>query len=261
MAVVCTLGDPHIVAIHGGFVRPRLGVVTDHTPLGSLHELLHNRDLVANDIPPASACTSSTLAHGDLRSANLLLDPAGNVKVGRFGFAGPHHHRGLVGCVPYLAPEVLTAGDGDDGDEVVLEALADVYEFGVTPAAIALRATRDNLRPDSAAAEAGADQAFGAAYRKLLDYCWHRDPLVRLTFGEVSASLAVMPHATTDTGSSGSGSPEDDADEEPGGDTDSTNDLQDEDNNLAFPHVGPTEVVSSESTALLQYTRTRTSVY
>jgi hypothetical protein len=30
-----------------------------------------------------------------------------------------------------LAPEVLTAGDGDDGDEVVLAALADVYEFGV----------------------------------------------------------------------------------------------------------------------------------
>jgi len=51
------------------------------------------------------------------------------------------------------------------------------------------------------------------------------------------------------------------SDEEPGGDTDSTNDQQDEDNNLAFPHVGPTEVVSSESTALLQYTRTRTSVY
>lgn len=30
---------------------------------------------------------------------------------------------------------------------------------------------------------------------------------------------------------------------------------------LTFPHVGPTEVVSSESTALLQYSRTRTSIY
>ncbi|ELR15378.1 uncharacterized protein ACA1_275520 [Acanthamoeba castellanii str. Neff] len=45
------------------------------------------------------------------------------------------------------------------------------------PAAIALRATRDNLRHDSAAAEseADADEAFGAANRKLLDDYWHRD--------------------------------------------------------------------------------------
>jgi hypothetical protein len=50
------------------------------------------------------------------------------------------------------------------------------------------------------------------------------------------------------------------SDEEPS-DTDSVSEPLDDDSNPSFPHVGLTGGLSSESTALLQYSRTRTSVY
>jgi hypothetical protein len=119
------------------------GLLMEHMPNGSLHDVLHSDDAagtfklrmlaeklqVAVDICDGMRFLHDTnLAHRDFKSANVLVDADGRAKISDFGLSAYYqasmtHMTNATGTAAWSAPEVLM------GDPV--RPPADVYSAGV----------------------------------------------------------------------------------------------------------------------------------
>jgi serine/threonine protein kinase len=138
--VVRGLSHQHIVAVHD-FVEdgaqsfivmelvdgPDLAIrVARHHPLAA-DEVARIGEEIAGALAFAHACG---VLHRDVKPQNILLDPSGRARLTDFGSAKLDGQMtvtqtgGLVGTIPYTAPEVLSGHRGD--------ARADIYALGMT---------------------------------------------------------------------------------------------------------------------------------
>ena len=214
---------PNIVLFLGAVIQaPRLSIVCELMPLGSLHALLHGKtqngvELATNGRlrrQMAQDCArgmsylhsrSPPVVHHDLKPANLLVDSHWTLKVSDFGMSRLKHNTYLSSKSPggtpeWMAPEVLR---NDPTDE-----RSDVYSFAVilwelitlkypweelsSPVQIVVQVAFLHRRPKLPTwlpAEAVA----------LLQQCWHKDPDERPAFSAILDALkAEMPEAWVD---------------------------------------------------------------
>ena len=214
---------PNIVLFLGAVIQaPRLSIVCELMPLGSLHALLHGKtqngvELATNSRlrrQMAQDCArgmsylhsrSPAVVHHDLKPANLLVDSHWTLKVSDFGMSRLKHNTYLSSKSPggtpeWMAPEVLR---NDPTDE-----RSDVYSFAVilwelitlkypweelsSPVQIVVQVAFLHRRPKLPTwlpAEAVA----------LLQQCWHKDPDERPAFSTILGALkAEMPEAWVD---------------------------------------------------------------
>ena len=214
---------PNIVLFLGAVIQaPRLSIVCELMPLGSLHALLHGKtqngvELATNGRlrrQMAQDCArgmsylhsrSPPVVHHDLKPANLLVDSHWTLKVSDFGMSRLKHNTYLSSKSPggtpeWMAPEVLR---NDPTDE-----RSDVYSFAVilwelitlkypweelsSPVQIVVQVAFLHRRPKLPTwlpAEAVA----------LLQQCWHKDPDERPAFSAILGALkAEMPEAWVD---------------------------------------------------------------
>lgn len=133
------LTSPNVVAIYDQGTDGRLHYIAMEYVAGrTLRQLLSERgrlgprealDIMTGVLTGLAAAHQAGLAHRDVKPENVLLAPAGEVKVADFGLArsvaGAVQTKGgmLIGTAAYLAPEQVSGG--------VSDARTDVYAAGV----------------------------------------------------------------------------------------------------------------------------------
>jgi serine/threonine-protein kinase 24/25/MST4 len=128
---------PNIVKYRRTVVdRNRLWIVMDYCELGSVRQLVESLGpvpekaavFIGKEVLQALAFLhDSSIVHGDIKSANVLLTGDGQVKLGDFGVShglGTTNEVRLAGSPYWMAPEVIKQSRFD--------AKADIWSFGVT---------------------------------------------------------------------------------------------------------------------------------
>jgi ankyrin repeat protein len=228
-----------IVRCHGGFVRERDGVrervmVLDQC-VGSLADALHGRvvDAATQRRDPATARTVTPaqrltwarqlvaalaylhgrdIVHGDVKSENVLLDGAGNVRVSDLGGAALRReenaaaadaaHMGERGSPLYMCPALglgraplSKASDVYSCGVLVWEVLSGVLPYGrgeaagVASAAQLYGTVAEGARPGS------GGELSRLAPRGMGDWIaamWHPHPRMRPPLGDVAEALLVL---------------------------------------------------------------------
>jgi serine/threonine protein kinase len=139
----CRLNEPHIASIYDAFEHGgELFLVMEYVEGVTLRRRLEQPLKMDEFLSIAAQCVDALVAahqakilHGDVKPENIMLTPAGQVKILDFGIA----HRivgredettletleagGFAGTLPYVSPEVLEEKESD--------ARADIYSLGV----------------------------------------------------------------------------------------------------------------------------------
>lgn len=143
VAIMKRVRHPNVVLFMGAVTkRPRLSIVTEYLPRGSLYRLIHRpaageildqrrRLRMALDVAKGINylhCLSPPIVHWDLKSPNLLVDKNWTVKVCDFGLSRFKastfiSSKSVAGTPEWMAPEFLR---GEPSNEK-----SDVYSFGV----------------------------------------------------------------------------------------------------------------------------------
>ncbi|ELR14073.1 protein kinase domain containing protein [Acanthamoeba castellanii str. Neff] len=207
VAFLSELHHPNIVLFIGACVRsPNLCIVMEFVKRGSLRTLLSDATLKLpwqqrlRMLHGASLAISylhslePVILHRDLKSSNLLVDEAWNVKVADFGFARIKEENATMtrcGTPCWTAPEIIK---GDNYSEK-----ADVYSFGIvmwevltrkvpyadqTFMSVALEIL-DGKRPD-------VPSDCPPEFKQLMQRCWHKHQDKRPSMEEVTASLEAQ---------------------------------------------------------------------
>ncbi len=206
MRTLAKLRHPYIVTIMGAVPHgdePLL--VMECMTNGSLHALLHNETLpldselvlpMLRDILQGMRFLHAgavPIIHGDLKSANVLVDSNFRAKVSDFGLS-QKRKSGHIGTPYWMAPELLMGGH--------VSTAGDIYAFGVTlwelmtrkspyadldiPHVLILQQIRDGtLRPDCSE---GLEEDLIVCMQK----CWSHDPAERPTFEELDIKLIPL---------------------------------------------------------------------
>jgi guanylate cyclase, other len=206
MRTLAKLRHPYIVTIMGAVTHgdePLL--VMECMANGSLHDLLHNETLqldselvlpMLRDILQGMRflhAAAVPIVHGDLKSANVLVDSNFRAKVSDFGLS-QKRKSGHMGTPYWMAPELLDGGD--------VSTASDVYAFGVTlwelmtrkspyadidspHAAILQQIRHGTLRPDCSK---GFEEELAVCMQK----CWNQNPQERPTFEELEIKLIPL---------------------------------------------------------------------
>lgn len=133
------LSSPNVVGVYDQGSDGRLHYIAMEYVAGrTLRQMLNERgrlsprealDIMTGVLSGLAAAHQAGLAHRDVKPENVLLTPAGEVKVADFGLArsvaGAVQTKGgmIIGTAAYLAPEQVTGGTSD--------ARTDVYAAGV----------------------------------------------------------------------------------------------------------------------------------
>ncbi|XP_060195638.1 serine/threonine-protein kinase STY17-like isoform X4 [Lycium barbarum] len=178
---------------------PNLCIVTEYMSRGSIHNFLHKQKgafklptllKVAADVSKGmNYLYQNNIIHRDLKTANLLMDEHGVVKVGDFGVARVQAQTGVMtaetGTYRWMAPEVIEHRPYDHK--------ADVFSFGIvlwellsgeipyahlTPLQAAVGVVQQGLRPR-------IPEHAHPKLVELLEKCWQQDPTQRPDFSEI----------------------------------------------------------------------------
>ncbi|WVZ65752.1 hypothetical protein U9M48_015067 [Paspalum notatum var. saurae] len=182
---------------------PNLCIVTEYMSGGSVYDYLHKHKGVfklpalvgvAMDVSKGmSYLHQNNIIHRDLKTANLLMDENGTVKVADFGVARVKAQSGVMtaetGTYRWMAPEVIEHKPYDHK--------ADVFSFGIlmwelltgkipyeylTPLQAAVGVVQKGLRPT-------IPKHTHAKLSELLQKCWQQDPAQRPDFSEILGTL------------------------------------------------------------------------
>ena len=207
MRKLAKLRHPYIVTIMGAVThgdKPLL--VMECMANGSLYALLHNETLpldselvlpMLRDILQGMYflhAAAVPIIHGDLKSANVLVDSNFRAKVSDFGLSQKRKSLGYIGTPYWMAPELLEGG--------VVSTASDIYAFGVTlwelmtrkspyadldmPHVLILQQIRDgSLRPDCSQ---GLEEELIVCMQK----CWNQNPQERPTCEELEIKLIPL---------------------------------------------------------------------
>lgn len=194
----------NVVQFIGACTRPpNLCIVTEFMAGGSVYDFLHNKG-GRIDVPAILKIAThvskgmnylheNNIIHRDLKSANLLMDENGIVKVSDFGVARVQNKSSVMtaetGTYRWMAPEVI--------EHRPYNHKADVFSFGIvlwellthklpyanlTPLQAAIGVVQKGLRP--AIPKNTHPEIVG-----LLERCWHQDPSLRPEFSEIITNL------------------------------------------------------------------------
>ncbi|XP_076955319.1 serine/threonine-protein kinase STY46-like [Bidens hawaiensis] len=194
----------NVVQFIGACTRPpNLCIVTEFMAGGSLYDFLHNQRGHV-DVPTIIKIAihiskgmnylhENNIIHRDLKSANLLMDENGIVKVSDFGVARVQNKSGIMtaetGTYRWMAPEVI--------EHRPYSHKADVFSFGIvvwelltkklpyanlTPLQAAIGVVQKGLRPI-------IPKNTHPGIVGLLERCWQQDPSSRPEFSEIITAL------------------------------------------------------------------------
>ncbi|XP_050211541.1 serine/threonine-protein kinase STY46-like isoform X2 [Mercurialis annua] len=202
----------NVVQFIGACTRPpTLCIVTEFMCGGSMFDLLHKQkqtfDLpslvrLAIDVSKGmNYLHQNNIVHRDLKSANLLLDENGVVKVADFGVARVQDQSGVMtaetGTYRWMAPEVIEHKPYDHK--------VDVFSFSIvlwelltgklpyehlTPLQAAVGVVQQCTRPS-------IPSDTHPRLVELLERCWQQDPLLRPEFSEVLQLLQNLAKTVT----------------------------------------------------------------
>jgi len=210
---LCSLDHENILPFIGAGRAPdppRLFIVTEFMPRGTLFDLLHRRrealsplrkKCIALDICRGMAYLHEHgLLHRDLKSSNLLIDGSYRVKIGDFGLSKSIRYLALdqpmtgnCGTPQYMAPEVLasapygTAADVFSFGILLWELLAEQLPYqGLEPMQVITAVLQRDERPP-------LNPRWDVELVRLLCECWDRDPAKRPPFRALVARLPPVP--------------------------------------------------------------------
>jgi len=205
--IMSSLRHPNLLLFMGACTKPgSMMMVVEIMDKGSVYELLHTKDLTRKltfreklSIAKGAAQGMSWLhgmnpaiLHLDLKSANLLVDEHGVVKVADFGLSQIKKDQMLerVGSPLYMAPEMLRGE--------VYDAKADVFSFGIClwelltekdPYDNSITKLNDLIdRVAHKHQRPVIPDNTEPRHKELLNKCWHQDPLQRPNFDEMLKS-------------------------------------------------------------------------
>ncbi|KAL4557498.1 hypothetical protein LXL04_035678 [Taraxacum kok-saghyz] len=182
---------------------PNLCIITEFMAGGSVYDFLHNQK-GHFDVPAVlkigiliskgmNYLHENNIIHRDLKSANLLMDENGIVKVSDFGVARVQNKSGVMtaetGTYRWMAPEVI--------EHRPYNHKADVFSFAIvmwelltrklpyanlTPLQAAIGVVQKGLRPV-------IPKHTHPGIVGLLEQCWQHDPSLRPEFSEIIITL------------------------------------------------------------------------
>lgn len=212
VAIMKRVRHPNVVLFMGAVTeRPRLSIITEYLPRGSLFRLIHRpasgelldqrrRLRMALDVAKGLNylhCLNPPVVHWDLKSPNLLVDKNWTVKVCDFGLSRFKANtfipsKSVAGTPEWMAPEFLR---GEPTNEK-----SDVYSFGVVLwELITLQQPWNGLSP----AQVVGAVAFqnrrliippntSPVLVSLMEACWADEPSQRPAFGSIVDSLKKL---------------------------------------------------------------------
>jgi len=202
VSILSKLRHPSIVLFMGASISPRLCIVMEYLPKGSLYYLLHvqkekfSYNLVlrmgkeiSEGLNYLHLC-SPKIIHRDVKSSNILVTESGSIKIADFGISkettsgSDSTMTGFMGTSSYMSPEMI---QGTRYSEKV-----DVYSFGILllerythkvpfKSMHALQVAQkviQGLRPT-------IPDKCPPGLSKLLESCWHTNPSERPSFKEI----------------------------------------------------------------------------
>ncbi|XP_010537284.1 PREDICTED: serine/threonine-protein kinase STY46-like isoform X2 [Tarenaya hassleriana] len=192
--------------------HPRLWIVTEYMPGGSLYDYLHKHHKVlklsqllkfAIDVCKGMEYLhQNKIIHRDLKTANLLLDTNEVVKIADFGIARYVSEEGVMtaetGTYRWMAPEVM--------NHLPYDHKADVFSFGIVLwELLTAKVPYESMSPLQAAV--GVRQGLRPtipedthpSLAQLMQRCWDADPGERPPFSEIKLELKALISEVTDS--------------------------------------------------------------
>ena len=184
-----------------------IAIITEYCCKGSLHDMLHREQTLSDTLVDnfeekvrialeiaagMKFLHESRVLHRDLKSANILLDNAGHVKIAVFGISKSvstiETHascKPAVGTLEWTAPEIIAKNETDYRE------VSDVYSFGVI-----LWELVTNQKPFISEEEQLLSSIVGTSYehvpeniQSLLQQCLSPNPSNRPLFPEIVIRL------------------------------------------------------------------------
>ncbi|XP_018485426.1 serine/threonine-protein kinase STY8 [Raphanus sativus] len=193
----------NVVQFLGACTRsPTLCIVTEFMSRGSIYDFLHKQKCafklqtllkVALDVAKGMCYLhQNNIIHRDLKTANLLMDEHGLVKVADFGVARVQIESGVMtaetGTYRWMAPEVIEHKPYSHKADVFSYAIVlwelltgDIPYAYLTPLQAAVGVVQKGLRPKIPKTH--------PKVKGLLERCWQHDPKERPDFEEIIEML------------------------------------------------------------------------
>ncbi|XP_013643362.2 serine/threonine-protein kinase STY8 isoform X2 [Brassica napus] len=197
----------NVVQFLGACTRsPTLCIVTEFMSRGSIYDFLHKQKCafklqtllkVALDVAKGMCYLhQNNIIHRDLKTANLLMDEHGLVKVADFGVARVQIESGVMtaetGTYRWMAPEVIEHKPYSHKADVFSYAIViwelltgDIPYAFLTPLQAAVGVVQKGLRPK-------IPKKTNPKVKGLLERCWQQDPKERPDFEEIIEMLQQM---------------------------------------------------------------------
>eukprot|EP00026_Physarum_polycephalum_P008229 Phypoly_transcript_08308.p1 GENE.Phypoly_transcript_08308~~Phypoly_transcript_08308.p1 ORF type:complete len:488 (+),score=56.60 Phypoly_transcript_08308:26-1489(+) len=209
VSILSKLRHPSIVLFMGASITPKLTIVMEYHPKGSLYDLLHKHKEVlsysqvvrmateiAEGLNYLHSC-SPKIIHRDVKSSNILVTATKSIKIADFGISkettagSDSTMTGFMGTSSYMSPEMIRG--------VKYTEKVDVYSFGVLLCEMyshkipfkSLHALQVAHRVLQGERPEIPDKC-PAPLKALLKACWHEAPAERPTFREIIQVLNTL---------------------------------------------------------------------